>query len=269
VGEAIAAGLRAADYEIDLYNISTDPPRGLDGYDLLGIGTPAYYYRPPFNVMDYVRGLPSLEGLATFSFVLHGTYPGDAGNELRHTLAQKGGREVGYWTCRGADFFLGYLKEGYLFAADHPTREELAQAEAFGRSVTGRMAGQAYDRPQDDPAPGLVYRVERLLLHRWLVKQMYSRLFRVNRTQCTACGLCVKQCPTRNITTDGAGYPTWGRDCLPCLHCELKCPQEAITSPASWPLFRPIMMYNVYQAARDPGIEHVRVEHSEGRTRRV
>lgn len=269
VAESIATGLCAAEHSIDLCNIRDEQPPGLEGYDLLGIGAPTHYYRPPFNVMDYLNRLPNLDGLPAFAFVLQGTYRGDTGNVIRGILAEKGAQEVGYFYCHGADFFLGYLKEGYLFSPEHPTTEELSQAKRFGRKVANIAAGQEYTRPKDDPPPAIVYRMERLLLNRWLVKRVYSPLFRVNRKKCTACGLCMKQCPTGNITEDKGGYPTWGRDCLLCLNCEMRCPKDAITSPVSWLLVRPAMMYNVRRASRDPSLDHVRVKHSEGRTQRM
>jgi Pyruvate/2-oxoacid:ferredoxin oxidoreductase delta subunit len=107
---------------------------------------------------------------------------------------------------------------------------------------------------------------ERFATNHWLARQVFSRLFTVD-ARCTACGRCMDLCPTGNITADGEGRPVWGRDCLLCLTCEMKCPQEAITSPASWPLFRPAMVYNVRHALRDPALDHVRVVHSRGRTR--
>lgn len=127
-------------------------PRGVrpptaGGYDLIGLGSPVYMYRPPFNVLDYVQGLPDLKGLASFVFVLYGTYRGDTGTVLRHALTRKGAREVGYFHCRGADYFLGYLKQGTLFSPDHPTAEELAQAEGFGRDVAARLAGGRSRQP--------------------------------------------------------------------------------------------------------------------------
>lgn len=269
VAESIAAGLRAAEYQVDLCNMKDEQPPSLSGYDLLGIGAPTYYYRPPFNVTDYVNGLPDLDGLPAFVFVLHGTCRGDTGNAIRHALAHKGAREVGYFHCRGADYFLGYLKEGYLFSPDHPTAEELAQAEAFGREVAAHAAGQPYARPKDDQPPAMIYRLERFLANRWLGGQMYSRLFRVDAKSCNACGLCIELCPTGNITEGKGGRPVWGRNCLLCVTCEMKCPKDAITSPASWPLMRPFMIHNVRRASRDPLLDHVRVVHSHGRTQRM
>jgi len=265
--ERIAAGLRTAGYQVDLCNMKDGQPPAPDRYDLLGIGTPVYYYRPPFNVMDYVNRLPDLDGLPAFIFLLHGTYRGAAGNVVRRALARKGAREVGYFHCLGADYALIYLKVGYLFSPDHPTAEELAQAEAFGRQVAERVAGKRYVRPKDDPPPSIIYRLERFLTNRWLANHVYVRLFRVDAKACTACGICAKRCPTGNVTQDEDGRPIWGRNCLLCLTCELRCPEDAITSPADWPLFRPVTIYNVRRAARDPALDHVRVIHRRGRTR--
>jgi flavodoxin/ferredoxin len=269
VAKSIAAGLRTAEHRIDLCNMKDEQPPGLEGYDLLGIGVPAYYFRPPFNVKDYLKSLPNLEGFPAFVFVLHGTYPGDTGNAIRQALAQKRAQEVGYFCCFGADYFLGYLKEGYLFSPDHPTAAELNRAEGFGREVASRISGQEYTRSKDDPSPALVYQLERFLLNRWLVKQVYSRLFRVNREKCTACNLCIEECPTGNITEDKEGRPVWGRNCLLCYNCEMHCPEDAITSLVDWPIYRLTMIYNVHRASRDPSLDYVRVEHSQGRTQRV
>ena len=266
VAESIATGLRAAEYQVDQCNMKDERPPSLDGYDLLGIGSPVYYYRPPFNVMDYVNSLPDLNGLPAFAFVLHGTYRGDAGNAIRRALARKGADEMGYFHCHGADYALLYLKVGYLFSPDHPTAEEMAQAEAFGQQVAAHVAGKQYLRPKDDRPPSMVYRLERFLTNRWLARQVYSRLFKVDAKNCTACGVCAKLCPTGNITEDQNGRPVWGRDCLLCLTCELKCPEEAIISLASWPLFRPFTTYNVRRAFQDQSLDHVRVIHSHGRT---
>jgi ferredoxin/flavodoxin len=261
--------LRSAEHEVDLHNIVDGPPPGLDGYDLLGVGSPAYYFRPPFNVTDFVGGLPDLNGLRAFVFVLYGTYLGDTGNVLRQALVEKNAKEVGYFRARGADVYLPYLKQGYLFSPDHPTGDELSQAERFGSAVAARLAGEKYTKPAPDPSVGPVYRFEQFATSRWLVEQFYSRLFRVDRAECTVCGLCAQKCPTGNISTDSDGYPVWGRKCVACLFCEMNCPHEAVTSVASWPLFLPFMRYNVSHAARDPSLDHVRVRFGQGNVERL
>ena len=269
--DSIAAGLRTAGYEVDVCHLINEQPPALDGYDLLGIGMPVYAFRPPFALTDYVEGLPHLGGLPAFTFVLYGTLRGDAGTAMRRQLARKGAREVGYLTCRGDDYFLGYLKLGYLFSPDHPAVDELAEAEAFGQEVAARVAGQAYAPPGEDAPPGAVYRLERFFLSRWLVEQVYSRLFLLNKAKCTArCDLCVEGCPTGNITKNQEGHPVWGRNCLFCLYCAMHCPRDAITSAMDWPIFTPFLKYNIGRATRNPALEdYVRVKHSQGRTQRL
>ena len=35
----------------------------LDNYDIIGIGSPTYFFRPPFIVMDFVKNLDGLVGI--------------------------------------------------------------------------------------------------------------------------------------------------------------------------------------------------------------
>ena len=267
VAEAIASGLRFAGHEVDMCNIKDGLPPDIGGYSLLGIGLPVYWYRPPFNVIDYLNEVPELKGLPTFVFVLYGTYRGDTGTTVRHLLARKGAKEVGYFHCRGADYFLGYLKMGYLFSPRHPTEGELAQAKQFGQEIAAHVAGKEYARPEEDQTPAPIYRLERFLANRWICNHIFSRFFKADAKKCTRCGLCTKLCPVRNINEDRDGYPAWSRNCMACFTCELNCPEDAVRSPIDWPIFRPLLLYNVRHASRDPSLDHVRVVHSKGQTK--
>lgn len=267
IAESVAGGLRAANHEVHLHNLKDGQPPDPRNYDILGIGSPTYYFRPPFNVIEYLNNLPGLAGKPFFVFVLHGTYCGDAGNIIRQAMERKGARETGYFRCLGADFFLGYLKRGYLFSPRHPQAGEIARAELFGREVAAYHAGKPYVKPEYDASPSIIYRLERFLVNRFMIKQMYSRLIWVNAKKCSACGLCMKLCPTGNISADKQGHPIWGRNCLLCFTCEMKCPLNAINSPITWRLFWPFMVYNTHHASRDPSLDHVRVVHRGGRTK--
>jgi flavodoxin/NAD-dependent dihydropyrimidine dehydrogenase PreA subunit len=260
VAECIAGGLRGEGYSVDLGRLGWGGRPQLDGYDMLGIGTPVYYYRPPFIVTDFLNGLGELHGLPAFVFLLHGTYPWETGRVIRHTLNEKGARVVGCFRSYGIEHWVGYLNEGYVFSPGHPSEAELAKAEAFGREVGVQARVGAFAESDEDAIAPLVYRIERLVTNRWLATHVYSRLFRVDERLCDSCGLCVEQCPTGNISIIGDGGPTWGRNCLLCLTCEMKCPTRAITSPASWRLFRPIVKYNARCASRDSSIDHERVD---------
>ncbi len=269
IAASIARGLGAGKHAVDLHNLKDGPPPDHASYDVLGIGTPTYYFRPPFMVSDYLDSLSDLTGKTVFTFVMYGTHCGDAGNAVRRALERKGGKEAGYARYHGADFFLGYLKRGYLFSPKHPKSDDLAQADLFGQEIGACLAGKAYAKPDYDPRPALIYRLERFLTNRFFIRQTFSRLFGVDHEKCTACGLCQKLCPTRNIAEDVKGHPVWGRNCILCFSCEMKCPTDAIGSPVTWFMFWPFMLYNTTSASRDAALEHVRVVHDHGRTRVV
>lgn len=269
VARGIGEGLVGKGHDVDFHTMNSGETPDLGGVEALGVGLPVYYYRPPFRVMDVLAALPDLNGLPFFVFVLHGTLHGDAGTVVRKVLREKGGREVGYFVTKGADYFYGYLKRGYLFSPENPTPLDLEGARSFGENVAARVAaGETVEASEDAPPPW-VYRMERFLSNRWFTKWMYSRMFRVRKDDCVACGLCAKRCPMGNITLDENGHPVWGTNCLLCLYCEMKCPNEAIVSPVSLPLFSPIMTYNVWKARTDAAVDHVRVVHEKGRTRKL
>lgn len=57
---------------------------------------------------------------------------------------------------------------------------------------------------------------------------MSDKPFHIEASWCTSCGLCVRSCPVKNITTDDAGHPVWNHNCKMCLSCIHRCPTRAI-----------------------------------------
>lgn len=269
VAEQIAQGIKEKNYDVDLFNMQDGKPPDINQYEILGIGFPVYAFRPPFNVMDYIKTLPNLNGMPFFLFYLYGSYPGTAGNVVRRALSKKGGKEVGYTRCRGEDYAMIYLKRGYLFSPGHPTEEELSNAYAFGGNVILNATVKTYAKPQYDPQPGLIYNIERFVLLRPFVNQLYSRFYIVEKEKCNSCGICIKKCPTGNITTNEKGFPKWGRNCISCWYCEMSCPLEAITCPADWFIMEPFLKYNIKHAVSDLSIDKVKVTLSKGKVKRI
>jgi flavodoxin len=104
IAKEISKGIFEKGFVVDFHKISDHLAPDVKEYDLVGFGSPVCIFRPPYNVMEYVEGLPNLEGLPFFVFMLHGTHPGTAGNIMRKALRRKGGCEVGYSRFKGADF---------------------------------------------------------------------------------------------------------------------------------------------------------------------
>lgn len=269
IASQIAQGIKDNNYDADLYNILDGNPPDIHQYDIFGIGFPVYIYRPPFNVMDYIKSLPDLNGKPFFVFYLYGSIPGAAGNDVRRTLSKKGGEEVGFTRYRGEEYGLPYLKLGYFLSPGHPTEEELSSAYTFGGKVILHATIKGYVQPPYDSQPKLIYNIERLMTIRPLVNQFYSHFYIVKKKECNSCGICITKCPTRNITMNEKGFPQWGRNCIACWYCEMSCPSEAITSPIDWPIMIPFLKYNIKEAVSDPSIDKVKVTFSKGKAKRI
>ena len=231
VAEHIAAGLRLSGYDIKLHNIQDKPEDKAENYDLLGVGLPAFYFRPPFNVLDYVKGLPDLQGKPFFVFVTRGSNVGDAGNIMRHVLSDKKGKDAGYMVFSGANHFLPYLLKGNYFFPGHPTKEGLSLAEEFGRQVARNVSGAQFGKtPYDPPLRNIIYRTARFFTYRFFVRNL-TRFFSLKKEKCNSCGVCINTCPKANIRADKNGKPKWGKECLFCFYCDINCPSQAIVSP--------------------------------------
>lgn len=269
VAEQIAAGMKDTNHAVDLHDISKGGIADISRYDVIGIGAPVYIFRVPFNVMKFIRDLPDLSGKVFFVFLTYGSIRGAAGNQPRRALARKGGREIGYFSCKGSDYYLGYLKRGYLFSPDNPTSEELGGARSFGVTIAARLAGKAYVKPPMDRRPGVVFTLQRLMSTKSQVKWLYTSTFRVNEALCNSCRICARSCPQGNITLGNGGFPQWGKNCIACFYCEMKCPEGAIRSCNDWLLIKPFIAYNLRHSLEDASNGRVRVSLNRGKVERL
>jgi uncharacterized Fe-S center protein len=98
--------------------------------------------------------------------------------------------------------------------------------------------------------PGLIYRFERFVTNRFLIKNFYRHFFSIDRNKCIDCNTCSKHCPVTNITKNEKCVRTWGKYCILCLKCEISCPTQAISSPISWIIFKPFLTININRAIK-------------------
>lgn len=274
VAERIAEGLRAAGADCRLHDLRAGLPGDVSDHEIIGVGFPVHWYRPPTPVSAAMTALGRLDGRSVFAFSLNGTYRGAGLNRARSALARTGATEIGAFSCHGEGRFYPYARLGALFSPGHPTQPELDAARGFGEAMaaahlTVLRGGPAPGLPRRDPPTHPMYALERLVSGPQLTRAVYSRLFRVDPRRCTRCGKCARECPTRNITWERGGFPSWGRDCVLCLNCVAACPAEAVACPLDWPVFRPFVRWNVERARRDPALEVARVELRHGTFRRV
>jgi len=268
IANEISEGLESTGFEVDTHDITTGLAPSIANYDLLGIGSPSYISRPPFIITDYLKSLPKLN-IPYFTFILHGAHIGDAGNWIRKRLRKKGGRDVGYFKCNGEEKFYAYVKRGVVTYPSHPDAEDLNQAENFGKTIEANIHDEGY-KPEDfDKKAGFIYRFERFTTQKWMVQKLYYRLFKINKSKCTKCGICVNSCPTKCISMEENKFPKFGKNCIACFNCQLVCPEEAISSIMDWKIFSPFMAYNLRDLPKIPSIEIIKVKLNKGKVERL
>jgi ferredoxin len=188
--------------------------------------------------------LPDLKKKYFFTFVQYGTNPGATGNRIRKQFRKKHAIDAGYLTTRGADYFIGYLRKGYLFSDGFPGDFELQTAAEFGVKIAHRMQhGYPETEPYDPPTP-LLYAIERFSVNRLNAKLYLARSYKATK-DCDGCGICIKKCPLENISEGKNKRPVWGTNCMLCNTCELKCPKDAIRSPYDWAMNKPFFTMNI------------------------
>ena len=269
VASHIAQGLKQGNCSVDIHLIQSNKPVDITGYDCIGIGFPAYSFRVPFIVEQFIQSLPDLQGKPFFIFMQYGSKPGKAGTDARKSMERKGGREIGYSRYCGTDYYIGFIREGILFSPDDPTTQALGDAEKFGKGLVAIMDGGNYTRPPYEGGAGVVFTLERVMMNRRLVNYFYRFFYRVNRKSCNQCGICVKNCPTGNILMDEKGFPRFSGNCISCWYCELYCPKEAISTPLDWPIMTPFNNYNIRQILKDSAIGRASVKLANGKIQRM
>ncbi len=269
ITQKIAEGLSESDFEVDLHDIRT-PLSNINDYDLLGIGSPVYYFRPSINIIEFIKNLPPLNQIPSFTFLIYGKDYGKAGNVLRDEVTKKGAKEIGHAKFKGADMYLGYLQRGILFSPDNPNVEDQNNAKNFGITTANCFSNQEEAAlPETEKLSGISIAIEEMLTTKFLIQNVYSRFFSSDKYKCNGCGICVEMCPGNNIHLTEKQLPKWGRNCLACLYCQMKCPKNAISSVVDWPTMNPLINDNIAQGIKDPNTEHVNVIHDKGKTKRV
>lgn len=262
VAQKIAEGLNSSGIEVNYHSIPGNPLPDFLQYDAIGIGTPVYAFRPPFPVTDFIKVMPDLKKKYFFVFVQYGSNPGSCGNLVRKQMAAKHAIDAGYLLTRGEDYFIGYLRKGYLMSDGYPGNYELQTAVEFGVNVAQRMTkGYPATEPYD-PRTHFMYAIERASVSRFNTRLYLARSFRTTK-ECDGCGICVKKCPVNNLKLKDK-RPVWGNNCMMCVNCELKCPKDAIRSYYDWAMNMPFYTYNIRKALKE-NIPHARIKFEKGR----
>jgi len=251
VAAKICEGLNKKGCQATILEIGDMAPKQFDEFDFIGIGSPVYYFRPSFLVMDYIDSVKGLSGKPIFTFVTYGSEIGDGANWLRNKLSACKTIDIGHFRCHGRHLFPGYTSRGFIFSPESPTEQELNEAEIFGKTIASNLISNQHSIvSQYDHSTHWILRFERFVTNQTFIKILYSKFFSSNKKRCNSCGTCSAICLLNNIDWKNGTNPKWGNNCILCCACEIKCPNRAISTPISWFIFSPFLWYNIMRTKK-------------------
>ena len=130
IAQAIHAGMNKTGKPCDIARLKDVDPQNLEGYDLIGLGSPVIHAQEPPNVRAFMNYMKSVDGKHAFTFCTHGTIPGYYLARVVPALIQRGLIAIG-WKDWFASAYHPLIPKPY-FTDGHPDAIDLKEAEDFG-----------------------------------------------------------------------------------------------------------------------------------------
>jgi flavodoxin/ferredoxin len=232
IAECIYDGIINAKSECNLKTLNDVEPTSLSDYELIGIGSPVFWYKEPFNVQDFLESLPEQNGRHWFVFCTHGNIIGDFFPSVTKKLNKKGATVIGFHNTYANITVPFYPRPSYT--SGHPDSYDFEQAKAFGREIVERS--QKINQNDDDliPEPGPVSSEEWIQESKALTKEAIKQFmpeFTINTDTCIQCHECEENCPVQGIDIE-AEPPRIQDPCIYCWRCVTICPTLSVE--ADW-----------------------------------
>lgn len=186
--------------------------------DLWGLGFPVHAFDAPRIVYDFVNLLPRKRA-RYFLFKTAGSafLQGGSTHRLRRALAGRG------WLLAHESF---YEMPPNIFSVPEQEKVDAIVTQARAKvpeAVAEILAGQR--RMLKD---GTLRRALSLINRLETAGCYFDSPYWFANGNCTRCGKCARNCPTRNITVT-ADRPVFKYSCIFCLRCWWNCPARAIS----------------------------------------
>jgi len=232
VAESIREGVNEVADSCDLVSLSEVGQDMMADYDLIGLGCPVFYYREPFNVRDFIEGLPELKDRHWFVFCSHGSVLGLSLISMTERLEAKGAMVIGSHHTY-ADATLPFYPHPTV-TTGHPDARDLQDSRDFGKAIAECSLAVAGGDTAciSKPAPLTEDWVpdEAAMLTPQFMAKVMPRLS-INTETCTECGECRDACPVNGIDIE-ADPPRIQAPCIYCWNCAKICPTCSIE--ADW-----------------------------------
>jgi Pyruvate/2-oxoacid:ferredoxin oxidoreductase delta subunit len=222
--ELVRHELEKQNVSINIFNIEDikiqDIP--LDTYDLLGIAYPVHSFNAPQIVIKFANNLPKVKSINTFIISTIGDNSKlnlDSSRLLMCTLGKKG-----FNVFYNRHFLMpcNFIRKD----SDNDVTSKISNIKEEIPITVNEIINHKISKQKSTvvtKAIAIIGRVE------WNGAKMLGRFFRTDK-KCDRCGLCVNNCPNRNIIINKKRiHFKW--NCGLCMKCIYLCPKKSITVP--------------------------------------
>lgn len=204
--------------------------------DIVGFGSPVYFYRPPAVFESLIRCLPDFRNKPAFSYGTHMEGPITFAENMFKLLSGKGFSVIGHVDDHiihtemvpGLPKWIASKSSLKRYLEYRLPKIEAGISGFLDRIGIRKASDSVFTRGIHHPSFFMraIGRAVELGLYeacRFAVGAEYLK------ESCTRCGLCIQSCPAGLIAPNSEGYPVRTTHCMYCLRCINICPREAIT----------------------------------------
>jgi flavodoxin/Fe-S-cluster-containing hydrogenase component 2 len=244
IAETIRKGILKSNNTCEITQIKKVDVNILENYDLIGIGTPTFFYREPRNVNNFIQDLKETKRKHCFIFCTHGSLIGNTFYYMNEELTKKGYIVIGTFDSYGYSSLQFYPEP--MHTEGHPDEIEFKEAEGFGENICD------ISKKVQNGDISLIPKFD-LISNTWWNKQSeqlspeflrkVSPKFVINEDVCTKCLACEENCPVDAIDIEANPPEIQKEECISCYYCEQACPVGAIKT--DWTQFAKISRGNL------------------------
>ncbi|MFW9864685.1 MAG: EFR1 family ferrodoxin [Candidatus Thorarchaeota archaeon] len=233
----IREGIINSGNKCEIIKIKRAKLANLSHYDLIGIGTPTFYYREPINVRNFIQNVAKSDGKHVYLFCTHGSVIGNTFYYMEEELKKKGYTIIGTFDSYSASSLQFYPE--IMHTINHPDEIELEEAYSFGKSICDTSLriknGETSLIPKFELIDDTWWAQDSKKLTPELLRNIFPK-FKINAELCTKCLACQDECPTDAIDIEAHPPEIQKESCIFCGYCEKLCPEGAIET--DWKFMR-------------------------------
>ncbi len=237
IAKMIQKGILNSGNKCEIAKIKSVDTNCLKDFDLIGIGTPTFFFREPINVRTFIQKMKNTDGKHCFVFCTHGSLIGNTFFYMNEELIKKRYLVVGTFDSYSESSIQFYPK--IMHTIKHPDDIEIKEAENFGESICDislRVKNGEIDLiPKFELIENTWWAKQSKALTPELLRKFYPK-FKINIDNCVKCLTCQESCPVDAINVEVNPPEIQKEGCIFCAYCEKLCPEGAIE--ADWTMTR-------------------------------